>query len=80
MSCNDLRCWSTTTHSNPIGNTTQPIARSNPTGTRTRCDRRPATPRRINGPKTGSFSVHNGFAENRYPTPGARMTIGTAGK
>ena len=28
MSCNDLRRLSTTTHSNPIGNTTQPIARN----------------------------------------------------
>jgi hypothetical protein len=32
------------------------------------------------GDPNKSTFVHNGFAENRYPTPGARMTIGTAGK
>src|SRR5215217_3284908 len=43
MSCNDLRRGSITTHNNPIGNTTQQTARTNPTGKPTRCDRRPTT-------------------------------------
>jgi hypothetical protein len=38
-----LRRRSTTTHSSPIGNTTQQTARINPTGKPTRCDRRPTT-------------------------------------
>jgi hypothetical protein len=33
------------------------------------------------GDPNKSVFLHNGFAEDRYPwTPGARMTIGTAGK
>ena len=47
MSCNDLRSRSSTTHSKPIGKTTQALARSNPTGRRTRCDRLPTTRRPI---------------------------------
>jgi hypothetical protein len=47
MFCNDLRRLSITAHNKPIGNTTQPIARSNPTGRRTRYDCRPTTRRPI---------------------------------
>lgn len=88
-----------TTHSKPIGKTTQQIARSNPTGRLTRCDRRPTTRRPIVtapavDPETVQHPVRYTTATTKvttventatvlpnYPgTPGARMTIGTAGK
>jgi len=67
MSCNDLRCRSITTHNKPIGNTTQPIARSNPTGRLTRCDRRPTTRRPIvTAPAVVSFPSDSFWRGERH--------------